>query len=283
MKRSLREKRRLIPFADACLLAGPPVLYLLVFLAPSEMRYTLSLSHTAPTFYSLYTSHFVHFTEPHLIANVIGYLTATTVGYLLAYTAGTRRRYRTALSIIITVLPVVLSVLNIIFPRPSIGYGASGVVMGAVGLVPVFVFVYLHHQPRTGGSVEDAPVLFFCGFAVIGMSAPIGWLGIGISIAALLSAVLYILDIRALGALTALPPGHVELLVAGVILGVGYPAVAFPSDPRVQGGTVNLYIHVLGYVFGFIPAYLTPSVGSDVLIKISRDEQSSKSPIEAAE
>ncbi|RLM70542.1 rhomboid family intramembrane serine protease [Halorubrum sp. Atlit-26R] len=281
MGRSLREGVRLGALADACLVVGPPALYLLVFLAPSETRLALSLSHAAPSFYSLYTSHFVHFTVAHLTANVVGYLIATIVGYLLARTAGARGRYRIALFVIVTVLPPVLSVLNLAISRPSIGYGASGVVMGTVGLVPVFVFVYLHHRPRIGSSVEDAPVLFFCGFAVVGVSAPIGWLGVGISAAALLSAVLYGIDVRIdFGSLAALPPGHLELLVAGVIIGVGYPAVAFPSDPYVQGGLVNLYVHLLGYAFGFIPAYLTPSVGSNVLVTVSKAWRPSDSSIE---
>ncbi|TKX72914.1 rhomboid family intramembrane serine protease [Halorubrum sp. GN11_10-6_MGM] len=267
----LPEKMRFGALADACLLVGPPVLYLLVFLAPSETRLALSLSHTAPTFYSLYTSHFVHFTEAHLTANVVGYLIAATVGYLLAHIAGTRGRYRIALFVIVTVLPPVLSLLNLAIPRQSIGYGASGVVMGVVGLVPVFVFVYLHHRPQTGGSVEDAPVLFFCGFAVVGVSAPIGWLGAGVSAAALLSAVLYGIDIRIdFGSVRRLPPGHLELLAAGVIIGVGYPAVAFPSNLHVQGGIVNLYVHLLGYALGFIPAYLTPSIGSEILFATSK-------------
>jgi hypothetical protein len=275
---------RLGALADACLVVGPPALYLLVFLAPTETRVALALSHTAPSFYSLYTSHFVHFTVAHLTANVVGYLIATTVGYLLARTARARGRYRIALFVIVTVLPPVLSVLNLAISRPSIGYGASGVVMGAVGLVPVFMFVYLHHQSGVGGSVEDAPILFFCGFAVVGVSAPIGWLGVGVSAAALLSAALYGIDIRIdLRSLVALPPGHLELLVAGVIIGVGYPAVAFPSNPYVQGGLVNLYVHLLGYAFGFIPAYLTPSVGSNVLTGVSKAWRPSDSAVEDGE
>lgn len=271
MGSALRGETPLGGLVDACLLVGPPALYVLVFLTPSEARLALTLSHTAPSYYALYTSHFVHFTAAHLVANVVGYLIATTVGYLLARTAGARGRYRVALFVIVTVLPTVLSALNLVIPRSSVGYGASGVVMGAVGLVPVFVFVYLDHLPRVGGSVENAPILLFCGFAIVGISAPIGWLGAGITAAALLSAVLYGIEIPIdFKSLTALPPGHLELLIAGVLIGVGYPVVAFPPDPHVQGGLVNLYVHLLGYAFGFIPAYLTPGVGSNVLVATSK-------------
>ena len=90
MGSALRGETPLGGLVDACLLVGPPALYVLVFLTPSEARLALTLSHTAPSYYALYTSHFVHFTTAHLVANVVGYLIATTVGYLLARTAGAR-------------------------------------------------------------------------------------------------------------------------------------------------------------------------------------------------
>ncbi len=260
-RRSLRS--RLSPVAlDAVLLVGPPATLVAVFALPVDVRRGLALSLLDPAPATLYTAHLVHFRLPHLAANVVGYAVAGTTGYLLAAAAGARARYRGALAVVLVVLPVALSGLNLLFPRPRIGYGASGVVMGAVGLVPVFLFAYLDGVPGVDATVADAPTLFFTGLAVAAVAAPLGSLGIWIGVAAVLAAVLYGLEVGLdRDALGALPPGHPELLVASVVVAVGYPAVAFPADPAVEGGIVDLYTHLLGYALAFVPAYLAPGIG----------------------
>ena len=251
---------------DAVLLVGPPAALVAVFALPVGVRRGLALSLLDPAPATLYTAHLVHFRLPHLAANVVGYAVAATIDYLLAAAAGARARYRGALAVVLVVLPVALSGLNLLFPRPRIGYGASGVVMGAVGLVPVFLFVYLDGVPGVNAAFADAPTLFFVGLAVAAVGAPLGPLGVWIGVAAVLAAALYGLEIGLdRDALCALPPGHPELLAASVVVAVGYPAVAFPADPRIEGGIVDLYTHLLGYALAFVPAYLAPGIGAGLL------------------
>jgi hypothetical protein len=275
VERSRRSRRSRVPAAalDVALLAGPPAALVAVFALPAGVRRGLALSLLDPAPVTLYTAHLVHFRLSHLAANVVGYAVAGTTGYLLAAAAGTRARYRGALAVVLVVLPVALSGLNLLFPRPRIGYGASGVVMGAVGLVPVFLFAYLDGVPGIDAGVADAPALFFAGLAVAAVAAPLGALGRWIGVAAVLAAVLYGLEVGLdRDALGALPSGHPELLAASVVVAVGYPAVAFPADPAVEGGIVDLYTHLLGYALAFVPAYLAPGIGLGAL---DRADQSS--------
>ena len=51
--------------------------------------------------------------------------------------------------------------------------------------------------------------------------------------------------------------GYFELLVCTVVLFLALPFVAFPVDPAVDGGTLDLYVHLLGYALGFMTASLT--------------------------
>jgi hypothetical protein len=137
--------------------------------------------------------------------------------------------------------------------------------MGVSGLIPVFVFRYLQKATDTTVAFASAPSLIFIGLAVAGLVAPLGWLGIGIAVAAILAGLLYADDLSdQCESLRDLPAGHAELLVIAVVIVVGYPAIAFPAEPSVPGGTLNLLTHLLGYILGFLPAYLTPGLGMSV-------------------
>jgi membrane associated rhomboid family serine protease len=247
---------------DALLLAGFPLALVGVYLLPTGTKRALALDYLDPEPLTLYTSHLVHFRPSHLGANLLGFALAATAAYLLATAAGDRRRFRVAMTVVLVALPVVLSGLNVLWTRPRIGYGASGVTMAVAGLLPVFAFVYLDAVPRVDATVADAPAVFFAGLAVAGVGGPLGGVGDAVGAAAGLAVVLYAVDVRVpVRALRSLPAGHPELLATAVLLAVGYPLLAFPADPYVTGGVVDLYTHLLGYALAFIAAYLTPGVG----------------------
>jgi hypothetical protein len=251
---------------DLVLLMGVPALALSVYLLPAGTRRALSLAYLRPDALSLYASHLVHFRPAHLGTNVAGYLVAAGTGYLLAWAAGRRDRYRGALLSVLVALPPLLSALNVAVPRDRLGYGASGLVMAVAGLVPVFLFCHLRAVRGVDADVVDAPALFLIGLGAAAVAAPLGPPGHAVAAVALLVAVAYGrgIDLR-LGALRELPAGHAELVAAGVVVTVGFPVVAFPADPRIAGGVVNLYTHLLGYALAFVPAYLAPGIGTDVL------------------
>jgi hypothetical protein len=247
--------------ADAAILAGVPALLVAVYLLPVPVKRSLALSYLDPRPATLYLSHLVHLRPSHLLANVVGYLLVVPTGYLLAAAAGRRRAFRVASLAVLLAVPVALSALNVALPRPRIGYGFSGVVMGFLGLVPVATFWYL--DARIGGvSVHHAPALFLLGLAVAAVAAPTGGVGRAVAGIALLASVAYLREAGlSVGALRTLPPGGLELVAVAVVVVVGYPFVAFPADPRVAAGVLNLYAHLLGYALAFIPAYLTPGIG----------------------
>lgn len=247
---------------DVLLLGSVPVVACVLFMLPVATRHALSLHHLHPTATSTYLSHFVHFRVSHLVSNLIGYTLAVTVGYSLAVLAEERRRFRVALCGLLFALPVALSAVNLAWPRPTLGYGSSGLVMGVSGLVPVFVFRYLQAATDATVTFANAPLLIFLGLAVTGLIAPLGWLGIGIATAAFLTGLLYACDLSdQWRSLQDLPTGHAELLAIAVVIVIGYPVIAFPANPSVRGGTLNLLTHLLGYILGFLPAYLTPGLG----------------------
>lgn len=263
----VRPSRVSATLLDGLLLFGPPVAFLSAYLLPTSVKLDLALDYMHPTRLSLYASHFVHFRLPHLLANVLGYLLASTTAYLLALVAGERTRFRAAMLVLLVLDPLVLSVLNLAWPRPRIGYGGSGTVMGVAALVPILLCLYLGAVTDGETSVRDAAVFYFLSVAVAGAAPPLGTSGDAVAVIAALGALFYLREMSlGLDALRGLPPGRGELLVAATVVAVGYPAVAFPSDPVVSGGVLNLLVHLLGYGLAFVPAYLTPGIGTRLLV-----------------
>lgn len=248
--------------ADAGLILAVPVLLLAVFALPESLRSGLVLEYRSPDLLTVYTSHFVHRSAGHLWANVLGYAFVVPVTYVLCVMSGRRGLFRTVFLGLLVALPFALSALNLLFVRPRVGYGFSGVVMGYFGFLPLALFTYVETQTSADLDHDYSPVLFLVGIVAISwavVSVTVAAVGVG-AVALLICAVyarrlLYSSPDRLLGRLWRAPPGYLELAGIGTLLFLSYPSVAFPADPHGAGTIVNLYTHLLGYALGFMSTY----------------------------
>jgi hypothetical protein len=220
-----------------------------------------------------FASAYVHLDVVHLSVNVVGYLLVVPAAYLLSVASGRRRRFFVTFVTLLVAFPVALSYMNLLFVRPTVGVGFSGVLLAFFGYVPLALGEFLEARFEIRPRWAVSPVLFFAGFALI---APLSvrsvtadratvYLGTaGLVLATVLSAVLFLLHAveetddpwRKIRRSTAYT-GYFELGVVSTALFVTFPVVAFPADPIATGGIVNLYLHLLGYALGFMAAYAT--------------------------
>lgn len=248
---------------DLVLLVVVPLSWVAVFALPETVRLKYVNTHSDIDLTAFYLSHFVHFRPRHLLINFFGYISSVVAGYLIAGLGDQRSEYRGALIVALTVLPVVLSALNTLILRAGMSYGASGIVMGTVGLLPIFIFAYLARVPTLGVGTSDAPVAFFLTIGIASFNAPLADAGLVLMTLALALAGIYLLymDIQ-ITAVRVLPREHLMLLLLGLLLSLGFPAVAFPTNPTIQSGTLNLLTHLFGYAILFMAAYLAPGIGT---------------------
>lgn len=249
---------------DAGLILAVPAALLVVFSLPEATREALVLDYTAPTLATMYASHFVHLTYDHLLANLFGYLFVVPVAYLLCVMAGRRQLFWVVFVSLLVALPLALSALNLLFIRPRVGYGFSGVVMGYFGFLPLALFGYFERQVAFDMEKHHSPVMFFAGIVAISMAvASVTVASVAIAVTAVVICGIYTrrlftrvsLSERLSRGLWQTKPGYAELGAVGTVLFLGYPFVAFPANP--VGGTtiVNLYTHLLGFALGFISTY----------------------------
>jgi membrane associated rhomboid family serine protease len=256
-------------------LAAVPLLLVLVYSLPVAMRRSLVFEYGDPTVLTAIAAPFVHIDPSHLLVNLVGYAIVLPVVYALSVLTNQRRRFWIVFVTFVVVFPPILSYLNLAIPRPSAAVGFSGVVLAFVGYLPIVIADYLEEELDVGPREMVAPMTFFLGLALIAVlsvqsvvpSNATVLLGIsGLVVATLLCALLFWIAtiedgrFRPQANLRAGVPGYLELLAVAVVLFVGIQFVAFPGDPTVSGGVVNLYIHLLGYALGFISVYSTLQV-----------------------
>lgn len=254
---------------DLALLAVVPGVLLVVYSLPRATKWTLALDYAEPTLLAAYGSHFVHFSQWHLLVNLLGYLLVATTGYVLSLAGGRRRQFLVVFTAFVLAFPVALSGLTLPVPGAGAAVGFSGVVMAFVGYLPVVLLDFADHR-------LDAPVdrrrshwLFFLGLAVVAYVAAPGLYGPALAAAALLACLLFFLPVferfdrgqwaEFRGTLAS--GGNAELTVFGAAVFLAYPFVAFPPDVTVGGGVLNVYAHALGFSLGYIVTYVTVLVG----------------------
>lgn len=280
----LRQTTSLVRALECAGLAVVPALLLAVYALPAGLRRSLVFDYGNPTALTAVVAPFVHLDVGHLLVNVVGYAVVVPVAYALAVASGRRREFWVVFVTFVVAFPPILSLSNLAVPRVAYGVGYSGVVLAFVGYLPIGIGDHLESAFDIGPRATVAPATFFVGLALVAglclralaPSAGVAALGTGgIALASLLCAVLFgravsrdtghsptaagLDDGRA--SLDEKPAGLGQgraglLVVAGVVL-LGMQFVAFPADPVVPAGTVNLYVHLLGYALGFTVVYAT--------------------------
>lgn len=269
----VRTVRQRVGGADVAVLALVPFVLVGLFSLPLETRRALVFDYTDPSLRTAFVSSFVHLDGTHLLVNLVTYGLVVPLAFLLSVANHHRQRFYTVFLTFVVVLPVVLSYMNLAILRSSVAFGFSGVVMAFAGYLPVAladaVDVHFDLGPRT----SVAPMLFFLTFGVISVlsvqsvvpdNATVFLGTSGLVIATLLSALLYAVSIsqresgfvrKARNAVGV--SGYFELVVVSLVLVFALPFVAFPADPTFGDGSVNLYVHLLGYALGFLVPYVT--------------------------
>ncbi|GAA0514254.1 hypothetical protein SAMN04488066_103153 [Halorubrum aquaticum] len=274
LREELRSRARAL---DLLALSAVPVVLLAVFALPETTRRSLAFAYHEPTALTAFSAHYVHLEAAHLLANVAAYGLLAGVGYLLAVAGGQRRFFFTAFATFCLAFPFVLSALNLAVPRRAIGFGFSGVNMAFAGLLPLLFAAFVHARLSNGERAPlsaSAPVrLLPATFLVV-----VGWIGtlalpISTEPAGLVGPVV-LLGGLLLGARGVLSTplerrpslrgglarvvdrrGDGDLLAVGATLAVAYPVVGFPAEASVEGGVINLYVHLLGFCLAFIGPY----------------------------
>ncbi|WP_267641410.1 hypothetical protein [Haloarchaeobius amylolyticus] len=250
--------------SDLLALMAVPAALWTAFALPAETRRDLALSHADPELAQTFLSHYVHLSAGHFLSNLGLYLLVAPLSYLLCAVAGRHREFRVAFVTYLLVFPFVLSGLNVLLARPTVGLGFSGIGMAFVGLLPWALFAYLQDRMPETFQTERAPALFFVGAVVIGTIVippnPLTMAGVAISSLGLVAYVGALVFRRS----PRLPaqvrravatPGYLEIAAVSIVVFVGVAVLVF-SMPAIQGGAVvNHYTHVVGYCLGFVVPY----------------------------
>lgn len=253
---------------DVALVAAIPVVLVAVFLLPMGLRRDLALLYTEPSVLTMYASHFVHLDRPHLMANLLVYLLVVPFSLAVSVWSGRRRRFYAVAVVVLVAFPLALSVLNVLLPRPRIGMGFSGMNLAFVGYLPhVLADRFEFERPEWARSRAALLALFFfVGTAIVtvrvtasirGTAQPgLHWLvvaGAGSLAAAVALTRPLVSCLRSQG--VAGPPVP-PLAALGSLLFVLLMLVGFPEISAADGSVVNIFLHLLGFSFGYIVPYV---------------------------
>ncbi|WP_276270685.1 hypothetical protein [Haloarcula litorea] len=277
--------------ADAALLLSVPAALLALWSLPAGVRASLAFDYAAPTPTTAVLSQFVHLGPTHLAVNLAVYALVVPVAYLLSVLSGHRRRFRVVFVSLLVVCPLVLPYLNLAIARGGTSVGFSGVLLALYGYLPLALATHAEAAFGIGRHRQTAPLLFFVGLALVtvltlaavvanpvrvpvrGVVVPVT----GVLVAALAELVVALALVVALYAFStdhgwrgvaadvraaADRTGEFEVAAVGLVLFLTVPFATFPTDPVVDGGVLNLYVHLVGYALGFIGSYATVVVES---------------------
>ncbi|MDS0294993.1 hypothetical protein [Halogeometricum luteum] len=226
------------------------------------------LSYAHPTALTMYASHFVHLQASALLSNLLVFLFVVPPALLASVRSGRRRRFYVVAFTALAVFPFALSSLNMLFPRPRVGLGFSGINFAFVGYLPHALADRMEaDRPASTRTARTVlPAVFFVGAAVVvlRMWAPLGvtpraggWLA-AVGAAGFLAVGTCVRPVvrrpwsRTRSLVETVPP----LVPFGGALFVLVIVAGFPSGG--YGGRVitNVFLHFLGYSFGYIVPYV---------------------------
>jgi hypothetical protein len=258
---------------DVAAVALVPAVLVAVFLLPVGTRREFALLYAEPTLRTLYTAHFVHLSFPHLAANLLVYLLVVPFSVAVSVRSGRRRRFYVVALVVLGIFPVVLSGLNVLFPRPRLGMGFSGLNLAFVGYLPHVLADQFEAERPEWDELRAAllALAFFAGTAIVTLrvigsvrgahQVGVAWLlaaGLGSLAAATVLTRPIVSCLRSRGfAGSTIPP----VSALGSLLFVSVMVVGFPEASPDGGSVVNLFLHLLGYSLG----YLVPYVAFQVL------------------
>jgi len=274
MNKSVRQALyKQLQLFDVVLVLTLPLFIGLGYSLPLGVRESLVFNYTNPTPLAAFASAFIHFEIGHLTTNIGLYVLVVPILYILSALSGRQQQFRVFVFTALLVFPPVLSYLNLSIVRPSVTFGASGVIMAFVGYLPLVLSEYLDTNFDIGPVGVFAPALFFASLGPISVLSlqsvllqnPTVLLGTaGLVLATVLSTTLYVLiaydqtdDARTKLRFAMQATGHIDLIVLTVLLLFFALIIAFPANPQVDNGVLNLYEHFLGYALGFMTPYIT--------------------------
>ncbi len=259
---AVRERARVV---DLLMIVSVPLLLVALFALPNPVKLDLALAYRNPTLLTAFASHYVHLEVTHLLANLLAYGAVVPVAYVVGALSGRRKTFLAAFATFVVAFPFVLSGLNLLVPRPRVGYGFSGIAMAFVGFLALLLWEYLAVQFGNGLDRDKSPVLFFLGVGIIAMrTLPSLRSGLAVVALGVVGGLWYLRPREADVADTVIQtvrrgaryPGHFHSAVWGVLLVVSIPFVAFPSSPAGDGTVLNVYSHALGYCLGYLVPYI---------------------------
>jgi hypothetical protein len=275
---------------DLLLLGAVPVVLVGVFQLPDATRTSLAFDVSEPTVVTAYTSYFVHLALSHLVGNVLVYLVVAPLAYLLLALSGQRQLFRWSLVAYLTVFPFALSTLQLVFPRSRVLVGFSGINAALFGLLCFGLVVYAGETLAHGIDERHSPILLFFTIAMIAfVTVPerawsteitavsvlfgAGYLGAAVHESGLPSR-------EAVGTAVG-SSGYFELAGGGLGVLFAYPFVGFQENVIAGVGTVDAYVHLLGYCLAFIVVYVFVFV-VDVTEESRADDATTASESESA-
>jgi hypothetical protein len=265
-----------IRIVDVVLMALFPLVIAGTYALPASTREVLVFEYEDPTLETAFASAFVHLDAAHFSQNLLLYALVILSVYALCLTARNRQQFRVFVVTVLIVFPFVLSYINLGIARSSVSFGASGLVMAFAGYLPLALAAYLEGNLGIGPVRTFAPLIFIPTLGLVSVLSlqsvirtnPTALLVVvGLVAAALLATLWYAISAYERSKTTdwdvrnaAETPGGPELVGAASLVLLSILFVAFPADPTVEAGVVNLYEHFLGYSLGFIASFTTAEV-----------------------
>jgi hypothetical protein len=252
----------------------PSVLFL-IHLLPENIKDILTLGTSNLEIWALYTTVFVHGGRSHLINNIAAYMLYIVPFYISMTLINREKFFRVVLVFSVTILPLVLSILNLMiltnFSLPG-SVGFSGVNSFYIGLLPIAFFLYLQKHVSPTFDVKYALSFFIYSISL----APIILIGLT------LQNIIIVISLNFLGliylynqysnfeasSLTEIKEKlekfvgkkyHLKFVSLNLLLFIMAPFLIIVSSEQLvkDGKFTNILIHYAGYSIGFLMPYYT--------------------------